>query len=105
MKKLFVAIVLLISIGLFAGNGYYATFQQPESGIYQVDFTLGIYDLTEVTFDGVTYSKIVFDGSVFTNLKGFAELPYISATVMLSPDKNVSLKATTIELYNIVEEE
>ena len=101
MKKLFVAIVLLISTALFAGNGYDATFEQPGNGVYQVNFTLGNYGLTEVTFDGATYSKIVFDGSVFTELKGFAELPYISATVMLSPDKNVSLKVVSSEFEDI----
>ena len=68
-----------MATGLFAGNGYDATFEKPADGIYQVDFTLGNYNLTEVTFDGITYSEIVFDRSIFTNLKGFAELPYISA--------------------------
>jgi PKD repeat protein len=92
MKRLFVAIVLLMATGLFAGNGYDVTFEKPADGIYQVDFMLGSYDFTEVTFDGITYSEIVFDGSVFTNLKGFAELPYISASLMLPADKNVTLK-------------
>ncbi len=81
-----------MTTGLFAGNGYDAIFEKPADGIYQIDFTLGNYDLTEVTYDGTTYSEIVFDGTVFTNLKGFAELPYISASLMLPADKNVTLK-------------
>ncbi len=101
MKKLIVAIALLITTGLFAGNGYEATFEQPENGIYQVNFTIGNYDLTEVAFDGVTYSKIIFDGSVHTNMKGFAELPFVSASVMLSPDKNVSLKVISSDYVDI----
>ena len=101
MKKLILVFVMLIATGLFAGNGYKATFEKPSEGIYEVNFTLGNYDLSEVTFDGVTYSKIIFDGSVFTNLKGFAELPYISTSVMLSPDKNVSLKVVSTEFEDI----
>jgi len=93
MKKLVFAIVLMLGItGLFAGNGYDVTFNQPANDVYELNFNLDNYEISQVTIDGVTYSNILFDGSVFTQLKGFAQLPFINASVRLSGDKNVTLK-------------
>ena len=85
-----IALFLCIS-GLFAGKGYDVTFNQPQSKIYELSFTLGNYDLTEVTIDNVTYTKLNFEGSVFTRLNGFAELPFLNASVALNGNKNVTL--------------
>jgi len=88
-------ITLFISIflaGLVSGKGYDVTFQQPEPGTYELLFTLGDYSVGETVKNGITFSQIGFEGSVFTQLKGFAELPFIHASVQLSPDKNVLLK-------------
>jgi PKD repeat protein len=78
--------------GLINGKGYEVTFHQPESGTYELLFTLGDYSVEETVKNGITFSQIGFEGSVFTQLKGFAELPFIHASVQLSPDKNVILK-------------
>jgi len=77
---------------LFAAKGFDVSFQQPQKGFYELNFELGDYSLTEVNIDGVTWSKILFEGNVCTNLKGFAELPFIHSSVMLSPDRNVTLE-------------
>jgi hypothetical protein len=82
---------LCISV-LLSGKGYEVTYHQPESGTYELLFTLGDYSVEETVKDGVTFSQIDFEGSVFTQLKGFAELPFINASVQLSADKNVMLK-------------
>jgi hypothetical protein len=93
MNKLVITFAFAFCIsGIFASNGFDVTFNQPENDVYELNFNLGNYELNEVTFDGVTYSKIIFDGSVFTQLKGFAELPFINASLRLSTDKNVTLK-------------
>lgn len=78
--------------GLLSGKGYEVTYHQPESGTYELLFTLGDYSVEETVKDGVIFSQIDFEGSVFTQLKGYAELPFINASVQLSPDKNVTLK-------------
>ena len=77
---------------MFAGNGFDVNYSEPVNGTYQLDFTLGNYELDEVTLNGVVYNNILFDGSVTTMKQGFAELPFISATVRLFANKNVSLQ-------------
>ena len=106
MKQILLSIIFTISLtGLFAGSGYDVTYQQPESGIYELNFSLGNYDLTTITIEGTDYTKLVFDGSIFTELKGFAELPYISSSLQLSANKNVSLKIIDEEYVDIAIEE
>jgi len=93
MKKFFTFSIFVFVVALLnAANGFDVTFNQSKNDVYELNFELGDYNLSEVTIDGVTYSKIIFNGSVFTQLKGFAELPFISASVILSADKNVTLK-------------
>lgn len=93
MKKFLFVFILSIGIGsLFAANGYDVSFNQPSNGTYELNFELGDYNLTEVTKNAVTYSYIDFEGIIRTNLEGYAELPYLNATVNLSADKNVDVK-------------
>ncbi|MCF8369567.1 MAG: T9SS type A sorting domain-containing protein [Bacteroidales bacterium] len=93
MKHYLLIIVLALSFsGLFASNGYDVNYSQPQPGVYELNFDLGNYDLNTITHEGVTFSKIAFEGSVFTQLSGYAELPFINASVQLTGNKNVSLK-------------
>ena len=93
MRKLVITFIFALCISwIFAANDFDVTFNQPANDVYELNFQLGDYNLNEVSFDGVTYSKIIFDGSVNTKLKGFAELPFINASVRLPADKNVTLK-------------
>jgi len=89
---LFTFLFTLCFTGLIASSGYQVDFNQPVPGTYELKFNLGDFDLTQVNIDGQDFTKILFEGSIFTKLKGFAELPYLSASVQLSADKNVSLK-------------
>jgi hypothetical protein len=90
MKRTLLSIILSISaLILIAADGYQVKYSQPKTGIHQLEFTLDSYALTEVTLQGEQYSKIVFEGKVVTGKKGFAELPYLNASVMLDPAKNV----------------
>ncbi|NOX48898.1 MAG: PKD domain-containing protein [Chlorobi bacterium] len=93
MKKTVLSIVfVLFFAGLYASAGFEVSFNQPTSDQYELNFTLGDYELSQINIDGIPYSKILFEGSVFTNKKGFAELPFIHASVKLSANKNVSLE-------------
>ena len=92
MKRLFTFTIFVFVVALLnAANGYDVSFNQPSSDVYQLDFSLGDYNITEVNIAGENYSQIQFDGSVFTQLKGFAELPFISASLILD-NINVTLK-------------
>ncbi len=93
MKKFIVTLIFTFSIfSIYAADGFDVTFDQPANGIYELNFDLGEYDISEVTHDGITYSNIEFGSSIYTKLKGFAQLPYISATVQLAAEKNVTLE-------------
>jgi gingipain R len=77
---------------LFAADGFQVSYTSPNSGVHQLEFTTGNYSVSDISLQGVTYSRIVFEGKIVTQKKGFAELPYLNASVMLDPQKNVSLE-------------
>ena len=90
MNRTLLSIVLSISaIVLFASDGYQVKYTQPKAGVHQLEFTTGDYSVSDITLQGVTYSRIVFEGKIVTQKKGFAELPYLNTSVMLDPVKNV----------------
>lgn len=95
-KNLFVLLLILSSLMLFAGNGYNVNFSRPSFSEYQLDFNLGDYRLDETVVNGTTYSTIDFEGSVTTKKTGWAELPIISATVQLE-NRNVTAVITDFE--------
>ncbi len=92
MKKLLATLILVFSIyTIYAANGYDVAYNQPVNGEYELVFDLGEYDISEVTHDGVTYSNIDFESSVYTMLKGYAHVPFINASIQLG-NKNVTLE-------------
>ena len=92
MKKLnLMIVVLLLSVYSFAGKGYDVHFSQPQGNVYELKFTLDNYQLNDVKLQGNDYSRIFFENNVVTGKKGFAELPFLNAAVMLDPKKNVNL--------------
>ena len=93
MKKHLLTLFLFSScLLLFAGNGFKAKFNQPAQNKYEISFELADWSLKEVTASGQTFQKIVFDGSAVTEKKGWAELPFISASVQLPNDKDVDME-------------
>ena len=91
-KNLLLFILLISGIFLFAANGFDVFFNQPSNEEFELNFTLDEYRLNETVQNGVTYSKLDFEGSVVTTDDGYAELPFIHATLQLSAQKNVSLE-------------
>ncbi len=73
------------------GRGFVADYQRVSSEQMEVKVTTD-FSLSVVEKDGVNYTKIGGAGSIFTNEKGYAELPYHSTAVQLKDDKNVSMK-------------
>jgi len=93
MKNLFLSIILIFSvISLFASKGFDVGYEQSGSSTHTLDFNISDFQISEVTHDGTIFTKIIFDGSVTTEIKGYAELPYVHATVMISPNKNINLE-------------
>lgn len=93
MRRLFLLLVFLgFQLYIFAADGYQVKYQQPAQGVYQLEFTLGSFGVSTTYNQGNTYSTVSFEGKVVTNRKGFAELPYLNASVMLDPLRNVNLE-------------
>jgi hypothetical protein len=83
------ALFTMASVG---SPGYETHYGQPQPGTHTVTFELGAFDISNVTHDGISFSTILFENGVNTRLKGYAELPFIHASVMLPADKNVTLE-------------
>lgn len=95
MRKILIStLVVFLATQLLAGSGFEVKYTRPESQVMQLDFTIGEYSIGQIQQNGITYSKINFEGQVTTQKQGFAELPYINSTVKLAADKNVSLKVS-----------
>ncbi|MFP4472224.1 MAG: C25 family cysteine peptidase, partial [Bacteroidales bacterium] len=98
MRKLLLSFLILFGfISLMAGEGYEVKFKQTGQGDYQLDFTIDQYDFRQVNLSDQDFTQILFDGSVRTQDKGFAALPFINANVQLDPVKNVSMDVVVNE--------
>ena len=101
MKRIAFSIILIVSVlCTFAQSfthpsgtqPYTVLYSQPQPGVHQLTFEILDYSIGEVTHDGVTYSKINFASSTTTELKGWAELPFVSAAIQLPANKNVDME-------------
>ncbi len=97
-KLMFVLLLPIFTLtAMFAANGFEVYFNQTSSTEFELNYLLDDYRISETIKNGVTYSQIEFDGSVVTTKKGYAELPFIHASVQLSDDRNVSLEITSTD--------
>ena len=101
MKKSIIFVVLIMACSVVfsqetssvnSGRAYETRYSQPQPGVHQLTFEFHDYSISEVTHDGVTYSKIDFASSTTTQQKGWAELPYVSAAIQLPANKNVDME-------------
>lgn len=83
------------------GEGYDVSFQQKKSNQFSLNFNLQDYNIADIVKDGVTYSNIEFKGSVSSNKIGWADLPYLSTSIQLPSDKNVSIEITDFKYEEI----
>jgi hypothetical protein len=93
MKRTLLSIFIsLFTLALFAGHGFQVDYSKTVSGQHELLFTLDGFTIDVVNLQGDDYSRIVFDGRIVTEKKGFAALPYLNASVMLDAQKNVTLQ-------------
>ncbi len=90
-------VMLFMGVLLFAANGFDVEYYQPTLDQYELNFNLDDFQLGDTVKNGVIYSTIDFEGGVTTKDAGFAEVPYIHATVQISADKNVTLEIVSSE--------
>jgi len=100
-KVLLFAVALLIGFNSFASDAFTVKYSQSSESDRQLVFTLGEYQIENTTINGQTFSKIVYNHSVTTNKKGWAELPYLSSSVQISNNKNVSVDVANSQYVDI----
>ena len=81
----------------FAQKEFEAKFSQPSDTEYQVAFSLKDWSIQHVQFDGKDFQQIVFNNSTVTKEKGWAELPFITASIQLPAQKDVDLSVILTE--------
>ena len=102
MKRSILSIVLAISaMAIFATDGYKVDYSTSSNGNHQLEFTLDRFSVSETTLNGDVFSRIDFEGKIVTNKKGFAELPFLNASVMIGPERNVSIEVLPGEYEEI----
>lgn len=95
MKKLIYLITLLVcSVNFVLARDYNITYNRQEQ---TVTFNIRDYHLRPVTLNGNIFTKIVFENAVSTNDKGFAELPFLHANLMLDDRNNISVEVISKE--------
>lgn len=93
MKKVLLSIITILCVsGLFAQSSYERSYEPSSEGVYDVSFDLKYWDLQETTIDGNTYQVIDIGVSTTTDKAGWAELPFISASVQLPKLKDVDFE-------------
>lgn len=102
MKKiLLIAVAVIMGFASFADGGFSVDYSQSSDNERQLVFTIGEYSIENIIVDGQSYSKIIFDHSVVSNKKGWAELPFLNSSVQISNTKNVSIDVAHSEYVDI----
>lgn len=100
-KVLLFAVALLVGFNSFASDAFTVNYSQSSESDRQLVFTLGEYQIENTTINGQTFSTIVFNHSVTSMKKGWAELPYLSSAVQISNNKNVSVDVANSQYVDI----
>ncbi|HBS88740.1 MAG: hypothetical protein A2W91_19040 [Bacteroidetes bacterium GWF2_38_335] len=104
ITSLFLFLVSFVFIGLQSianDKGYEVSFQQNRGDMFTLNFSIEDYGVYDVVKNGQTFTAIKFPGSVKTVKAGWAELPFLNASVQLSPDKNVTIEVVDFSYVDI----
>jgi gingipain R len=115
IRKLFIFITLTISVIFVSaqtfsqqreGNRpYTVSYTQPQPGVHQITFEILNVSVDDVTLGGTTYSRIHLGNVPVIEKKGWAELPFVSASIQLPNNRDVEMEvsspnAVSIQLQN-----
>ena len=89
----FAIVLMLLALAAGLGFGYRGyNVSWSDEGWLVLTFELGDYRVEQIQANDQTYSKLVFEGGVWTHQRGYAELPMLSATVQLPAEGNYSVE-------------
>ena len=74
---------------------YRVSYAQPQPGVHQITFEILNVSVDDVTLDGTTYSRIHLGNAPVSEKKGWAELPFVSASIQLPNDRDVEMEIST----------
>jgi len=94
MDKILVLLILAISSVSMAAKGYKVDYQDLRNDSFELNFNLDDYNIKKVVKDGVDFSIIDFENKVKTTEKGYAELPFLSASVKLNSNDDLLLEVS-----------
>lgn len=92
---------VMMGFASFAEGSFSVNYSQSSDSERQLSFTIGEYSIENTVINGQNFSKIVFSHNVVTNLKGWAELPYLNSSVQISNQKNVTIDVAHSEYVDI----
>ncbi len=95
-------LLIIVSLsGFLFARDYQIEYQNPVAGVHQLTFNLDQYQITTVTTNEGIFSKIRFSSSTVLQKKGYAELPFVHATIQIAPLKNVRLNIVRTQYEEI----
>ncbi|MBN1326423.1 MAG: T9SS type A sorting domain-containing protein [Candidatus Cloacimonetes bacterium] len=97
-----ILILFLSSAILSASDGYTKSYHDLGNGKAELIFSIGTYSIGQVVKSGQNFSKIDFSSGITTLRKGYAELPYLNASIMLSADRDVEINVIPGESVEIL---
>ena len=80
---------------LYAEKGYEVSLVDMTQDEIILDFNLGAYSIETVEKDGQIFNYVDFPGKVTTNEKGFPELPFLNASVVLPDTANFTVEVVS----------
>ncbi len=103
MRKriLFIITILTGAVFLQASDAFDIRYSRSSKGARQLTFSIQEYHISSVQKGGKTYSVIDFANALRTQKKGWAELPFLSKTLLLSNDKNATLQVVSSKYVDI----
>ena len=100
-KVLLFAVTMLFGLSAIASDAFTVKYSQNSDSDRQLVFNLGEYQIENTTINGQTFSTIVYNHSVTTMKKGWAELPFLSSSIQISDNKNVSADIANSQFVDI----
>ncbi|MBO7572589.1 MAG: choice-of-anchor J domain-containing protein [Bacteroidales bacterium] len=100
MKKLLVSILCALA-ALPVMSQHYSFKKYEEMGGTRIEFTLDSYKINEIETAQGTFSRIDIGKNIFTERKGWPELPFASTTTSISDDDIISVDTSNLEYQEI----
>ncbi|MFO7810247.1 MAG: C25 family cysteine peptidase [Candidatus Delongbacteria bacterium] len=101
LNILLIASIMSVSSSLTGYDIFNISYNTSGSTVSDVELIIPEYNVRTVEIDGSRYSVIDHEGGIRTNKKGFAEIPYITASVQLNNNKNVKVDNISSEYIDI----